>query len=211
MLNVQTVACTTALEVNLLAALVHERRLRHDLEAELAGRKRPKPTNGTVWREYSPHAQPLDPTDFIGPPEMYGPIRPTGPGWAPASAACIVDIQEAVAAQWGVTTIDMKGERRSPVMVEPRHVAILLCRTLTEWSYPRIGLHFGRRDHTTILHAALKMDWLRRELLDTLSFSEPLLVWVRRAQELVRERDVVEIPEFLSPRVAERGQIPMEA
>ena len=28
-----------------------------------------------------------------------------------------------------------------------------LCRELTEYSYPDIGLNFGKRDHSTVIHA----------------------------------------------------------
>jgi chromosomal replication initiator protein len=39
---------------------------------------------------------------------------------------------------------------------------VWLSRRLTPHSLPAIGQHFGHRDHTTILHAARRIDELRQ-------------------------------------------------
>lgn len=48
---------------------------------------------------------------------------------------------------------DLKGKKRSKSIAFPRQIAIYLCRTLTNESFPRIGGYFGGRDHSTIMHS----------------------------------------------------------
>jgi chromosomal replication initiator protein len=38
-----------------------------------------------------------------------------------------------------------------------------LCRIMTDSSLPKIGLDFGGRDHTTVIHAYEKIDKMRKE------------------------------------------------
>ena len=37
-------------------------------------------------------------------------------------------------------------------------IAMYLCRILTDETYPRIGLEFGGRDHSTVIHAYEKIN-----------------------------------------------------
>jgi chromosomal replication initiation ATPase DnaA len=69
------------------------------------------------------------------------------------SYPAIVTIQQAVADFFGTRLIDMTSARRARSVARPRQVAMYLCRHLTEFSLPEIGRHFGRRDHTTVMHA----------------------------------------------------------
>lgn len=66
-------------------------------------------------------------------------------------------IQQKVAEYFGVKTEDMKSKKRTRVVSFPRQVAMYLCRELTDNSLPKIGKHFGDRDHTTVLHAQDKI------------------------------------------------------
>ncbi len=63
------------------------------------------------------------------------------------------DIQEAVSARFHVKVSDLKSRRRSKTLVQPRQIAMFLCRELTDASFPEIGRQFGGKDHTTIMHA----------------------------------------------------------
>jgi hypothetical protein len=71
-------------------------------------------------------------------------------------------IQRAVCEHYGVSLSDLLSSRRTQAVVLPRQVAVWLCRQLTAHSLPAIGHHFGGRDHTTMLHAARRIDELRR-------------------------------------------------
>ena len=71
-------------------------------------------------------------------------------------------IQCAVCQHYGVSLVDLCSSRRDMAIVLPRQVAVWLCRRLTTHSMPAIGHHFGGRDHTTILHAARRVDELRQ-------------------------------------------------
>lgn len=48
---------------------------------------------------------------------------------------------------------DLVSASRKKPLVEARQVAIFLCREILGTPLVEIGLHFGGRDHTTILHA----------------------------------------------------------
>lgn len=75
----------------------------------------------------------------------------------------VLAIQERVAVSFGMTIIDMTSDRRSRSIARPRQVAMYLCRHLTRLSLPEIGLLFGRRDHTTIMHGVARVTALMFE------------------------------------------------
>ena len=52
-----------------------------------------------------------------------------------------------------LTPDDLKGKKRSKDIANARMIAMYLCRILTDETYPRIGLEFGGRDHSTVIHA----------------------------------------------------------
>jgi len=70
------------------------------------------------------------------------------------------DIQQKVARFHHVRPSDLKAKKRTKELVLPRQVAMYLCRTLTELSFPDIGRGFGGRDHTTVMHACRQIDKL---------------------------------------------------
>jgi chromosomal replication initiator protein len=72
-------------------------------------------------------------------------------------------IMNATAAYFGVTMEDLCGTSRSRVLVTARQIAMYLCRELTDLSLPKIGQHFGNRDHTTVMHADRKIRGLMAE------------------------------------------------
>lgn len=70
----------------------------------------------------------------------------------------IVSIQKAVADYYKLTIEVLKGKKRSANIAYPRMIAMYLCRMLTDQSFPRIGLEFGGRDHSTVIHAVDKIE-----------------------------------------------------
>lgn len=70
----------------------------------------------------------------------------------------IGNIQKAVADYYGLTVDVLKGKKRSSNIAYPRQLAMYLCRMMTEESFPRIGLEFGGRDHSTVIFACDKIE-----------------------------------------------------
>ena len=62
-------------------------------------------------------------------------------------------IQTVVCDYFKITIDDIKGKKRSQNINYPRQVAIYLCRTMANESFPKIGSYFGGRDHSTIMSA----------------------------------------------------------
>lgn len=69
----------------------------------------------------------------------------------------IDEIQKVVAAFYNIKVSDLKSQRKLKTIAVPRQVAMYLCRTLTEGSFPHIGREFGNKDHSTVIYAVKKM------------------------------------------------------
>ena len=54
---------------------------------------------------------------------------------------------------FNISVDDLMSKKRTKELVFPRQIAMYLCRTLTEMSYPDIGKAFNGKDHTTVMHA----------------------------------------------------------
>ena len=75
----------------------------------------------------------------------------------------IATIMGQTASYFGLSMEDLSGTSRSRVLVTARHIAMYLCRELTDLSLPKIGQQFGGRDHTTVMNADRKIRGLMRE------------------------------------------------
>ncbi len=75
----------------------------------------------------------------------------------------ISQIQSEVCRYYRLSKTELVGGNRSRPIVVPRQVAMYLSRELTDSSFPKIGNAFGRRDHTTVLHATNKIERLINE------------------------------------------------
>lgn len=74
-----------------------------------------------------------------------------------------LDAVIAVAADhFGVPRDRLVGPGRAADILLPRHVAMFVARQFTGASLPSIGQRFGKRDHTTVLHAVQKIRAGRR-------------------------------------------------
>ena len=73
------------------------------------------------------------------------------------SSSNISKIQKAVADYFDITVENLKSKKRTANINNARQIAIYLCRVITEETTTRIGLEFGNRDHSTVLHAIDKV------------------------------------------------------
>lgn len=62
-------------------------------------------------------------------------------------------IQKSVCEFFKVTLDDLKGKSRKKELVIPRQVGIYLAKNYTTLSLKTIGLYFGGRDHSTVIHS----------------------------------------------------------
>lgn len=70
----------------------------------------------------------------------------------------IEQVQRAVAEHFDVRIADLRGRSRQRQVVQPRQLAMYLCKTLIpSLSLNDIGEHFGGKDHTTVLYACDKV------------------------------------------------------
>ena len=67
-------------------------------------------------------------------------------------------IQEVVAKYFNIDKKDIISSKKSNDIAYPRQIAMYLCRTVGQMSYPKIGADFGNRDHSTVMHACTKIE-----------------------------------------------------
>ena len=75
----------------------------------------------------------------------------------------IEQIQKVTAGYYKIRVSDILSTKRDKKNTLPRHMAMALCKDLTNNSLPSIGDGFGGRDHTTVLHANKKIQKLKKE------------------------------------------------
>ncbi len=83
----------------------------------------------------------------------------------------IEGIQKAVASYFKITIEDLKGKRKSANIAYPRMIGMYLSKTLTDENFNRIGLEFGGRDHSTVIHACNRIE---KDLKDNLNLGTQL-------------------------------------
>lgn len=66
-------------------------------------------------------------------------------------------IKKHVCKYFNIKISDIESAKRSRNLAYPRQIAMYICRNMTALSLPKIGEHFGNRDHTTVLHACDKI------------------------------------------------------
>ncbi len=70
----------------------------------------------------------------------------------------ISKIQKIVAEYFQISSDDLKGKKRSSSVAFPRQIAMFLSRDVLNESFQRIGLEFGGRDHSTVMHSCEKIE-----------------------------------------------------
>lgn len=72
----------------------------------------------------------------------------------------IEEIQKKVAERYDIKVSDMSSSRKVRSVARPRQIAMYLSKALTSRSLSEIGKKFGGKDHTTVMHAAKKVEEL---------------------------------------------------
>ena len=67
-------------------------------------------------------------------------------------------IQDIVAKYFNIDKKDLVSTKKSNDIVYPRQIAMYLCRTSANMSFPQIARDFGKKDHTTVMHAHGKIE-----------------------------------------------------
>lgn len=65
--------------------------------------------------------------------------------------------------EYGISMEDIISKKRNAELVEPRQIAMYLCRYMTDTSLADIGKILGKKDHTTVLHGVDKIEKLIKE------------------------------------------------
>ena len=74
-------------------------------------------------------------------------------GKKPPEDVTIEDIVRKVSQVTRITEKDIVGKSRKKEIAQARQTAMYLCRILLDISLNNIGVYFGGRDHTTVIHA----------------------------------------------------------
>ncbi len=86
----------------------------------------------------------------------------------------IENIQKTVASFFNISVSDLRSSKKLRIYAHPRQIAMYLCRTMTNSSFPEIGEKFGGKDHSTVIHAyrqiekKLTADREMKNILETL-------------------------------------------
>lgn len=65
----------------------------------------------------------------------------------------IKEIQQIVSSYFFIDVEDMIGPSQIHHLAYARKIAMYFCRQILNFSYPGIGIYFGGRAHTTVMHA----------------------------------------------------------
>jgi len=109
----------------------------------------------------------------------------------------VKDIKVRVARMFDIDIDLLSAKTRKADICHARQVAMFLCTDLTTLSLEAIGLHFGKRDHTTVIHSKKvvrerietyplvrgQVNTLRRILTSDFQIDEKASFSINKAQE----------------------------
>lgn len=78
-------------------------------------------------------------------------------------AISIEFIQKATSDYFRIPDDMMRAKTRKKEIVQARQIAMYLCKHMTDSSLKTIGLHFGGRDHSTVIHAVTSVEHMMME------------------------------------------------
>lgn len=92
----------------------------------------------------------------------------------------IETIQETVSEYFKIKESELLGNKRNKQIVLARQIAMYLCRHLVSASYPSIAESFGKKDHTTVLHAYEKINRLLDKNRETKLYIEDIISMLKK-------------------------------
>lgn len=69
----------------------------------------------------------------------------------------IDQVQQIVANHYNIKIEDLKSKKRVSSIALPRQIAMYICRVILEEPLTKIGIEFGGKDHTTVMHSVDKI------------------------------------------------------
>jgi chromosomal replication initiator protein len=99
-----------------------------------------------------------------------------------ARSITIEQVQNAVCEWFSLSQADLRGDKRPQSIAYPRHIAMYLCRELTDQSLPKIGAKFGGRDHSTVMHGVRRIGDLIREDREVFNVVQELTARIKRTR-----------------------------
>ena len=73
------------------------------------------------------------------------------------------DIMKVVAAHYGLKVADLKSKSNARTIAFPRQVAMYMCKSLTDLSYPEIGRLFNDKHHSTVMYSVDKIEQMKED------------------------------------------------
>lgn len=73
----------------------------------------------------------------------------------------IDQVQQIIANHYNIKVEDLKSKKRVATIAHPRQIAMYICRIILEEPLTKIGIEFGGKDHTTVMHS---VDKIKKEI-----------------------------------------------
>jgi len=67
-------------------------------------------------------------------------------------------VQQIIASNYNISIEDLKSKKRSANIAYPRQIAMYICRVHLKEGLQKIGIDFGGKDHTTVMHSVDKIN-----------------------------------------------------
>ncbi len=87
------------------------------------------------------------------------------------SKSKVEQVLQLVASNYNITVEEMKSKKRVAKIAVPRQIAMYICRTVLEESLPKIGIEFGGKDHTTVMHS---VDKIKKEIKNDVNLEKEI-------------------------------------
>ena len=92
----------------------------------------------------------------------------------------IEQVQQIVAQNYNISLEDLKSKKRVVTIALPRQIAMYICRVVLEESLPKIGIEFGGKNHTTVMHS---VDKIKKEISKRKDFEDEIKKLIGQIQQ----------------------------